>query len=387
MTAPVQAAPAKPAAGKQQQVARRPFVTGTRRVDKQTYDQVKNLTAGTQTLPIYECDPNGFLGGAYILVEATAAGNAATVAFVTDGPFSVLDSITFSDTNNKPVLGPMTGHDLYECVKHGGYAFQDDAKANLSSYSFTTGAGATSGSFAFVLRLPVEIVNRDGLGALPNKSSSATYDISITLAASTSVYSTAPTTLPSVRVRIQQFGWMDPNATDMRGNPVAQNPPAVQSTQFWQKQTYTINQGAFTQRLQGIDSMVRALLFQLRDSVGSRVQGDADFPDPFTFLYETAQPVQRVRAIWRHMIGESYGYTGQTPDSAGARSYGMYPEFQGILDWLKPGGETRLKYLPVSAATTMQASGNIGGAGSHTLVVFVNKIVPANGNPLALTGR
>jgi hypothetical protein len=385
MTAPVQA-PAKPGDKKQQQVLRRPFVVGTRRVDKQTFDQTKTMTANTQTLPVYECDPNGFLGGAYILVECTTSANAATVAFQLDGPLSAIDTITFSDTNNKPVLGPMGGHDLYEIVKYGGYAFQDDCRTNATVYTAVTGSGGTGGSFSFILRLPVEIVNRDGLGALPNKSSSATFDIAITLAGSAAVYSTAPTTLGSVRVRIQQFGWMDPNAADMRGNPVAQNPPGVQTTQFWQKQTYTINAGAFAQRLQGIDSMLRALLFELRDSTTSRQQGDADWPDPFTMVYETSQPIQRVRAIWRHMIGEDFDYRGATPDAAGARDYGVYPEYWN-RDWSKPGYETRFKYLPVSAATTISVSGTIQGSGSHTLVVFVNKIVPANGNPLVLTGR
>lgn len=381
MTAPVQQAPA---GKKNEQVLVRPFVAGTRRVDKATYDESKTLIASTQDLRTYECDPNGFLGGAFLYVTGTTAGNAANVTFSANGPFNVIDTITFNDTNNKPMVGPMTGWDLYVAVKFGGYSFQDDAKLS-PIYSAVTGSGATAGSFSFALLLPVELVHRDGLGSLPNKSSSATFDISIRLSATATVYGTAPTSAPNVRVRIQQFGWMDPNAADLKGNRVAQNPPGVQTGQYWAKQTYSLNAGALSLRLTGIDSYVRNLVFIL-DAAGNRQTGDADWPDPFTLLYETSTPISRIKAIWQHMIGADYGYNGVTPDVGGARDYGVYPESFCKDFGPKPGWETRLGYLPVSSATTLNVSGTIGGAGAHTLTVLVNKVVPANGNPLVMTG-
>jgi hypothetical protein len=387
VTAPTMPAQPAPAGQKGKQAVQlvRPFVAGTRRVDKSTYDESKVLTAGTQDLRVYECDPNGFLRGAYILVTCVTAGNAAAVTFAANGPTNVIDTITFNDTNNKPLLGPMNGFDLEMAVKFGGYAFQDDPRLS-PIFSVTTGGGATGGSFTFVLLLPVEIVPREALGSLPNKSSSSTFDITIRLAASATPYGVAPTNPGTVRVRIQQFGWMDPNAADLKGNAVRQNPPGVQTTQYWQKQTYALNAGFFSQRLQGIDSMVRNLIFIL-DAAGSRTTGDADFPDPFTLLYETSLPIQRIKAIWQHMIGAMYGYNGVTADVAGARNFGVYPESYCADFYGKPGFETRLGYLPVSSATTLNTSGTIGGAGAHTLTVLVNKIVPANGNPLVLTGK
>src|SRR5687767_5697092 len=181
----------------------RPFVAGTRRVDKSTYDESKVLNASTQDLRTYECDPNGFLRGAYLLVTCVTAANAAAVTFAANGPFNVLDTVTFNDTNNKPLLGPMTGWDLMIAVKYGGYAFQDDPKLS-PVFSATTGAGATGGSFTFVLLIPVEIVAREGLGSLPNKSSSSTFDVSIRLSSSAVPYGVAPTNAGTVRVRIQQ---------------------------------------------------------------------------------------------------------------------------------------------------------------------------------------
>src|SRR4029450_10388546 len=140
--------------------------------------------------------------------------------------------------------------------------------------------------------------------------------------------------------------------TDMRGNPVSQNPPAVQTTQYWSKQTYTIGFGAFSQRLQGIHSLLRNIIFVLRDSttVTPRANGDANFPDPFTMLYETSTPIQRLKTVWRHLIAEWYGYVATTI-GINSRENGVYPEPYSRDFGLKPGAETRLGYLPASSAT------------------------------------
>jgi hypothetical protein len=151
------------------------------------------------------------------------------------------------------------------------------------------------------------------------------------------------------------------------------------------KQTYTLNNGFFSQRLGGIDSLVRNLVFQL-DNAGVRSTADTDFPDPFTFQYETALPVQRIKNVWRHMIGEDFGYVAAV-DTAGGRDSGIYPLPYNKDFGLKPGAETRMGYLPVSSATTLNVSGTLGSTGSNkTLTVLVNKVVPANGDPMTLTG-
>lgn len=384
------AAPSKNAKQQQAQqaqaAARRPFITGSRVIDKQTYDQTRVLTGSTQRLPTYELDTDGFTAGLYVLVTCTTAANAATVTFAADAPFNVIDTITFSDTSNNPILGPMGGHDLYIATKYGGYSFVDDHKSS-PIFATTAGVGAgLGGSFTFPLLVPIEIVHRDALGALLNKSASAVFKLDVTLSNSTTPYGTPPTTPGSVRVRIQQYGWMDPNATDLRGNPVAQQPPALNTVQYWDKQTYTLNAGSVAQRLQTFDGMVRNVIFELRDNTGSRTQGDADFPDPFLLQYETATPIQRVRDIWRHMIGQHWGYTG-TADAAGGRDLGTYPETFCRDFGLKPGAESRLGYLPVSAATALRVQGTITGSNAHTLTCLINYVVPAGGDVRSIAGN
>jgi hypothetical protein len=372
----------------------RPFVAGTRRTDEPDYDQSRTMTTTSQDLTAYEISPQGFLAGIWIVVEGVTASNAATVVFADDAPFNVLESINFQDTNSQPIVGPMTGYDLYIVGKYGGYHFIDDAKSS-PVYTTTPGVGAgLGGSFTFVLYLPVELVRREGIGSLPNKSGSAQFKLDLRIAGSTTVFDTAPTNQALVRVRCTLEGWQDPNQADIRGNPVAQDPPAVQTTQYWSRQTYTLTSGAVDQKLQSIDGMVRSLIFIARDESSLRSVGDTEFPDPFTLQWEKNLIVDsRARTLWRHWIATHWGYTG-TPETAGtgastgagARDLGVYPLTWALDFGLKVGAETRMQYLPVSDATNLTFRGTIGGSGANLYTVLINKVYPVGGNPLALTG-
>jgi hypothetical protein len=364
----------------------RPFVVGSREIDTTTYDETRSLKASETPLPSYYLDPIGYAGCLYIEAIATAdnAGGAAT-AFNPDAPFNVFSRINFMDINSKSIGGPMTGYEWYEIIKHGGYTFSDDARSHVT-YSVTTGAGATGGSFKFVLRLPIEIIHRNALGALTNKNSGALLTLELKLAGSADVYSTAPSGAVSVETIISIFGWMDATGADSRGNPVRQEPPALDTTQFWTPQSYVVNPGTQRVRLQGIDGPIRNLLFVFRNSAGLRTTGDTNWPTLTTLLYENVQPMNRRKTIWQQLIGEWYGYTAATPDTAGARSYGLYPLPYTRDFSLKAGGESGFTYLPVTTNTNVTLSGTFGGAAANTLSVYVNKVYPKGGNPLALTG-
>lgn len=365
----------------------RPFITGTRTIDRAIYDNTTTQLATPVKLPTYNLDTDGFTSGMYVVVTCTTAGNAATVAFKEDGPFSGILSAQFSDTNNKPILGPVTGHDLYLINKYGGYGFNDDAK-NSPNYSVTVGAGATGGSFKFVLRVPIEIVHRDGFGSLLNKSASAVYKLDITLAGSADVYSTAPTTLGSIRTRIQQVGWMDSDQQDVYKNAADPNPPALNSIQYWDKQTLVVGTGSMNQQLNTFSGLVRNLIFELRTSTGTRSEND--LPDPFELHYDKTVPVSRIQDAWKEMMSIDYGYSAgtETNTSANALDRGVRA-LPFTKDYgLKPGAESRFGYLPVTSATSLVMRGSVGttdSAAAHTFNVFVNYVWPANGDPKSIT--
>jgi hypothetical protein len=349
------------------------------------------------------------MAGLYILVESSIITTATgVVGYASEAPFGIIDTVELQDTNSKPIFGPMTGYELYLVGKYGGYAFSDDARDNVDSFVLTSGSAL---AFSFVLRLPVEIVHRDALGALPNKSSSATYTLKLRLGAyaAGSVFNAVGAQVVAVRVRVQQVGWMDPEASDIQGNPVQPTPPANGATQIWDVQGYQgLASGALNLKLNGLDTMIRNLIFVLRDNSASsataaasatssatqRHAGDLSFPDPFTLLYEKSTPISRVRLIWRHMIGEYFGYSDARgalgTEAANSRDLGVYPEPFNTDFGLKPGAESRYGYLPANSGTSFKVSGTVAassGTAPYTLTVLANKVAPPGGNVRSLTGR
>ncbi len=378
-----QGAPPAPAQGKAAPVAARPFRYGVQHVDEAPYDQTVTTTTSTQQLLVYEIPSTGFLEYVDILVEGTTSGNSANVTYAANGPFAVGDTVQFVDTNNQPIVGPFSLWELAMINKYGGYTTNDDPRNN-AVYSAVTGTGSTGGSFAFGLRIPLELVERDGLGSLPNKSASTPFKIKVTLAATASIYGTAPTSAPSVRIRMVPKSYWQPQGADMFGNPLSQNPPAVNTTQYWQQSTFTIAAGNFAQQLSSsIGFPIRNLGFVLTDSNGSRSQGESDWPDPFKLQLEANVIVDRLKKVWQTNIARDYGYSGAVGDGALGKDNGVYFETFCKDFTHRPGWETRRGYLVTTDAMRLQAKGSIGGSGAHTLSVLTNYVAPGAGSNMA----
>jgi len=386
--------------GSKTPVVNRPFITGSRFADDHSYDNTTTLTTATQKLNTYELDTDGYTAGLYILAECTGAGNAtATATFLEDAPFRVYEVIELKDTNNKSIFGPMNGHDAYLAAKYGGYHFVNDAKAS-PIYSVTSGTGSTQGSFTFVLYIPIEIVHRDALGSLTNKSSSSVFKLDLTLAATTSIYSGTtgdPATSASLRTRISQFGWMDSDQRDVKGNTTSPEPPGINTIQYWDKQTFTFSSGAMIQRLAQFSGGLRNMVIEMRDSDGTRSGNSGDFPDPFVLTVDKTTLLNRLRTVWEHIMGEDHDFSNGTevvPGVSGTpategrkKDYGIH-----VLHWdkdfgLQPGAENRFGYLWLTSATALTFKGTVGsGSASHTFNVLLNYVNPANGDPKSMTG-
>jgi hypothetical protein len=373
-------APARPAGKNGEKAApvqSRSFICGSRQNDKADYDTGNvTLTTSEQRLPAYQVSPSGYLRGIYLLCELTAVNTTVTtVAYQEDAPFNVLSVIRFLDTNSRPFIGTITGYDLYLLNKYGGYNFQGDAEMS-ATYSATSGTALTAGSGAFILFLPLEICARNALGSQLNKSGAAQFTVEMYAAGTGTVFSTAPATSTTLRVRSVLASWLDPEATDARGNPVDQTPPFLNTTQRWEKQVgIPISAGDRTLRLQGIDGLVRSIIFIARRSSSTRANGETDWPDPFSMKYEESYLIQsRPRLLFRWMIAMAYGYSAAN-DAAGGRDAGVYPIFEWMTDFNhKPGNELTRKWLPMSSASNLEIQGSWGNA--VTLDILVNKVVP-----------
>lgn len=346
------------APAKQAPVALAPFRAGTQpTLVNDGYSNATQLTTATQVLPVYTPSPNNQIRGLYITCTSAATGNSATVALQGDAPWIVYQSITFSDANQKPIVGPFNGYDLMIANKFGGYQYNSDPRAS-AIYSATTGSGSTAGSFTFVLYVPVE-VNLRGFGALQNQSSDSTFTLSLTLNTGALVFSTTPTTLPTVTTVISAAGWWKGN------NPGASStPPAAGSTQYLTKGSYSSLNGSVQQQLsQGLGYPIRNMIFENYDvSNSTRATGNTDFPTTTQFLYKGTSYFNISKTLWQDLMSRAFGLTSTTADSANGLENGVF-----VIPWffqdvsLHPGNELAQGYLNTNQGDLHQMIGTFNG--------------------------
>jgi hypothetical protein len=120
-----------------------PFPTGV--LDTQNlsdYDEKRTQTTGTVKFPDVRVEPDGWTRGIWFDFNMVTSGNSATVAFVENAPFSVIDTVLFRDTGGEQVFGPFDGYDWSNINKFGGYWAVGDPRADVT-FSATTGSGGT----------------------------------------------------------------------------------------------------------------------------------------------------------------------------------------------------------------------------------------------------
>lgn len=323
---------------------------------------------GPTTIGPFDVPAFGYARSLLLYVQATsgAAGLNNAVAKA-DAPWSVIRSIALVDVNGAPIVGPFSGYDLMLANKWGGYSFDGDLTRS-PAYS----AVATSGNFAFFIRVPLEVVAREAYGALANMNASSTYKLQITIADDGDVYSTAPDTLPGLRVRGWLDAWAEPAAQDPDGNPQEQEPNGLGTTQYWSKATYTIANGSNTVRLARVGNLVRTLVVTFRDSTGAR-EGDT-YPDPIQIHLDGRIIHNEAQIIRRSLMAERYGYELAGIDTAdldeGVVVYDFSHDFDG-----KPGGELGELWLPTVQSSRLEIVGSFGEAGN--LEVLTNDIAPS----------
>jgi hypothetical protein len=325
------------------------------------------ISANSVPLQPVDIPAYGFARGITLLVTTTLGVGAATAA--ADAPFSAILELSIQDVNGQPIVGPLSGYDLYLINKYGGYG-QLDPKLS-PAYSNTI---AASGNFSFKLYIPLEISGRDGMGALGNQNAASTYKLRITQAAKASVYTVDPaTTLPTLRFRAWLDAWTQPLATDLHGNPQATVPPAHGTTSFWSKSSLALaGAGQQTFRQTRVGNQIRNIILVARDATGVRT--NAPMPDPLTLSWDTRVLHERNQLMWKDSMARRTGYTAAL-DAAGGLDTGVYVEdfcheFDGHL-----GYELRDGWLSTTQSTRLDFTGNWQAAG--TIFALVNDVSPA----------
>lgn len=389
-TATATPAAAAPAAkgGKQAAAAApalRPFFTGTLDLETHTYVNTGTITTQQVPLPTFYPKTNGFLADMWIDFSIVTAGNSAAVTFNEDFPEKAIAVFQFSDTGGQPILGPMSGWELKIFVKWGGFSFSDDP-AQSQTYSATVGTGSTGGSCGFILQIPVQFVRREPLGPLPNTNSNNSYAVDITLSTTAQIYGVAPTAAGTYTVKIYQDSYRQSAGKDAQKNATVTTPPGLGSVLYLRRNTLPISAGSQDIELSQQEGSYRALHFALRDSTGSRSQGDTDWPDPVQVYLNNDVPYDRSKRYFIRRQERDYGYV-QAVNTAGGRDNGVFTLPFITDNGGQAGSEDRYKYLSVSAADTLGFRGSIGGSGVHNLTTMYNFVRPPGGNIKGLTAR
>jgi len=402
--APPQGAGAKKPAGQQQQARPRSFLVGTQSVlEGGDYDQtLTNALTGGSFQP-WSLQATGWLAELIFFVTASFT-TAAAPTFAADGPWNIFSNIELDDVNNEAIFGPFSGYIWFLINKMGGYYYYDDPSTG-GQYAFTL--GTTSSTVQWVMRLPLEIVNRDPLGPLASVNNTASLTLKLTqntLATNAGPFASNFPTASSVRVRgTQRFYW-EPKKADKQGRPISGSPPASGTTQYWTQGSVpiaaagTINQQLIT----GLGYPWRQYLFVYYDAsaVPSRANGESAWPDPIIGLKFEANMLitQLNKLVWQNIMAETYGYPSPAFDTrAGAGTAVIPGKENGVysVNWNKDfflqrvGAETRRSYLVTSPGSNFIFNGAMGAAGN--LYSIVNYVAPGGGqaaknNTAAITG-
>lgn len=350
-----------------------------------------SFTAGTITTAQQQWQPiqlqsNGWLQRIEVVVAATASGNSSTVAFAQDGPFSAIQQFTVSDPGGAQFISPHTGWELYAKQKYGVLVCDapfSDPKLD-PDYSAVTGAGGNGGSFNFRLKVAFSCRNYDAYGALANQDSGRLYRVAGFLGTSAQIYSTPPTTLPSVTVRGQAYFRLQPPQS-LAGVPVQQYPawytPAGTARVYADKVTPALPGSANASvgvqlNIQG--RVLREVVLVLRNSSGARigVGGDGNYPDPITWVFNNYPDFVLRDADWNESTAEVYGLTG-TLDAGGGLDTGVRVLHQFMTANLGKArnNQNGFFWLQTVAGSQVLIQGTWGGSAS-SLTALVTDIAP-----------
>lgn len=226
------------------------------------------LSANTQQLSFTPLPTTGYLATFYLVVTATAAGNAANVAFQPDAPWNFFQTVLFRDATGIPIHNLLTGYQEYLQAKWGSYRLGRPEGSSLA-FSSVTGAVGNGGSFQFVLPIYQEF-GRDTLGPLANMDASAGYQLDLTINTLANIYSTAPTNPPTFTINLYMESYTNP-PDEIDGTPCRTEPPALGTTQFWSVQNYSWSgTGEQTVQLVRVGNLLRNIGMVWRTAGGAR---------------------------------------------------------------------------------------------------------------------
>ena len=390
-TKPQSAAPATP-----QAVI--PFTRASREKSFLAFDTstvTLSAAATTQIAPI-QLPAAGFLKFVEIVVTGTTASNAATVTFAADAPFNILNYVSLTNSAGDTIITPMTGYQLFLINKYGAIGAEPpyaDPRGDVL-FSMTAGAVATGGSFVFQLRIPLEIDPRDAYGAVPNLASNKAYNLQFIANGTNSIYGTAPTTPPTLRIVGTSYFWSQPFAQTPFGTGQATAPDSDGSVSMWRLQTAAVTSGDRYVTLTNVGNVIRMWIFVLRNSSGARITTSSDWPAISQLVLNNDVLLHLPLTNWQNDVAQSYGYVFTTTLDAGYPGSATFGNPRGLDNGVFPlfhffdqrgnvkVDSARDQLLPTLDATLVQFHASTFTSNANTLEIISNEIKPVSASSL-----
>ena len=353
-----------------------PFIRQSQAGRQQSYNTT-GIAFGGLTNPPLVAKP-GYYRGFRTTLSTTTSGNAATVAFAADAPYNAVQLVQLKDAFGNVIISA-GGYEALFLIPLFSGAFgsplsQTTSVADLPSYSLTSGAGATGGSFNFCSYLPFEFTKAYGVISAANNSVQP--QLSWQCNSSGSVYSTAPTTVSTLTLNVDaDFYWLPQSSSTA--------PPGLGSSRQWvvQQANPPIGSGAVaTVQFPRLGGYLDTIIIIARDSTNAR--NDSVFPtstgrlrlilDGVPIVDSSMQEIEDDMAI-QFGVGSSGGPARPAGVIAFTRKTSLMQVQLGLLDT----GET---YLSTNPATLIELQGTPWGTFSNSpaiLNVLAGQIVPS----------
>lgn len=345
---PVPGGVSAPPADAQPQSGQIPFVAGSNLYREAPFATITQQLGAASQEYVNNVTPGGFLRGVTMQVTSTGGVIGAGV-LASDVPYSILQSCSLEDISGGPILYPMGGYQYALCQKYLRPWDGDPSKR--------PGFSATINP-AFTLRFFAEV--KDTLAVLANTDARAQYRFRFTLAAGNQagpfgLTTTAPTTQPTVTVKLYIESWAQPDLQDLLGNSVQQIPDGIVCSRFIMHEQPVITSANNVIRETLTGNELRGLIFVVRngDANKSRIDltdanaGPLDFRLDSRRLWKMtpSQLVEEMMAFYQALaLGTWTRETGVyvVPRYSGAASPGDNYAGQGEY-WLQTVEQTLLQ--------------------------------------------
>lgn len=304
----------------------------------------------------------------YYPLYLTATGGTGTVAVASaDAPWNTVQNVFLRDPFGQPII-QADGYSLYLIDLYGGQSGMLNFGNNDQTLpSFT--AVANTGNFAFRVHLPLEL-DSSGYCSLPAMNAASQPSIWCQLNPASVVYSTLPTTVPTLQLQLDEEFWSAPV-----DNPQFAPPDVGSSAQWSVTKAPTGIASAQFQRLvlPRVGTYTNTLILVLRDSTGARIDSY-----PATDLSLWVDGVPHLYETFLERQDKMYAQFGVTRPT-GVIVY----TFRNSVQTAVSTADTYDLILPTSPATLLESVGTWGTIANAPAQLYqiTGELFPLGGIP------